>query len=99
MSRNKRQLLATKKQMLIKRIEQQRSDLTASSKDWLQTTERYDRTWKFFITFRPLFIAATGILSIYSLKKPQKLLRLGKKALTIWSLARTVQSTLNASKK
>lgn len=49
MSRNKRQLLATKKQMLIKRIEQQRSDLAASSKDWLQTTERYDRTWKFLL--------------------------------------------------
>lgn len=99
MSRNKRQLLAAKKQLLIKRIERQRGDLAASSEDWLRATAPYDRTWKTLVTFRPLFIAATGLLSIYSLKKPQRILQLSKKTLTIWSIARTVQSAIRANKK
>ncbi len=99
MTRNKRQLLAAKKQRLLNRIEQQRSDLAASSEDWLRVTAPYDRTWKTFVTFRPLFIAATGLLSIYSLKKTKRILQLGKKAFTMWGIARTIQSTINAGKK
>lgn len=99
MSKNKRQPLAAKKQLLVNKIERQRRDLANTSEDWLQVTAPYDRAWKTFITFRPLFIAATGLLSIYSLKKPKRILQLGKKAFTMWGIARTIQSTINTRKK
>ena len=99
MSKNKQQLLAARKQRLVRRIERQRQELTEASSDWLHTTAPYDRAWQTIITFRPLVIAATGLLSVYSLRKPQKILQLGQKAITIWGLVRSIQSAIQTSKK
>ena len=73
MNKNKQQLLVAKKQRLIRRIERQRQELAETSSDWLHTTAPYDRAWQTIMTFRPLVIAATGLLSVYSLRKPQKI--------------------------
>ncbi|MGF7483210.1 YqjK-like family protein [Providencia sp. SP181] len=99
MNKNKQQLLVAKKQRLIRRIERQRQELAETSSDWLHTTAPYDRAWQTLMTFRPLVIAATGLLSVYSLRKPQKILLLGRKAITIWGLVRSIQSAIQTSKK
>ena len=99
MSKNKSQLLTQKKQRLIKEIEQQRRDLSVTSHDWLQATAPYDRAWQTIITFKPIFIAATGLLSLYTLKRPKQFFSLGKKAIATWSLVRTLQGAIKASNK
>lgn len=99
MNKNKRQLLTIKKQRLIKEIEQQRIELSTASNDWLQATEPYDRTWKVIVTFRPIFMAAAGLLSIYTIKRPKRIFSLGKKALATWSVIRTVRGAVNSNHK
>ncbi|WP_272687175.1 YqjK-like family protein [Providencia sp. PROV149] len=99
MNKNKRQSVAEKKQRLIKQIEQQRHQLSMASKEWLEVTEPYDRSWQIFVSFRPIFIAAAGLISIYTLKQPKRIFSLGKKALTTWGLVRSIQNAVNTSKK
>lgn len=99
MKKNKQQLLAARKQRLVRKVQRQRQELAETSTDWLQTTAPYDRAWQTIMAFRPLVIAATGLLSIYSLRKPQKVILLGRKALTIWGLARSIQSVIKTNKK
>ncbi|MGJ3354157.1 YqjK-like family protein [Providencia sp. Je.9.19] len=99
MSKSKNQLLAQRKQRLVKEIEQQRLDLAISSRDWLQATAPYDRAWQTMVTFKPIFIAVTGLISIYTLKRPKQFFSLGKKAIATWSLVRTVQGAIKASNK
>lgn len=99
MSKNKRQSLAEKKQQLVKRIEQQRTDLTSASRDWLQATETYDRSWQVFVAFKPIFIAAAGLFSVYILRRPKRILSLGEKVLTTWGIMRSFQGAVKTSKK
>lgn len=99
MKPNKQQLLTARKQRLIKKIERQRQALAETSTDWLNTTAPYDRAWQTVMAFRPFVIAATGLLSIYSLRKPRKILLLGQKAITIWGVVRSIQSAIQPSKK
>ncbi|MEX6312897.1 YqjK-like family protein [Providencia manganoxydans] len=66
-------MASRKKQHLIDKIDQQRAALSAASDDWLQVTEPYDRTWKVIVTFRPIFMAAAGLLSIYTIKRPKRI--------------------------
>lgn len=99
MSRNKRQSLTEQKQFLIKQIEQQRLALSGATEDWLQATAPYDRSWQILVSFRPMLIAAVGLISVYTLKKPTRIFSLGKKALTTWSLVRSIQAAINSSKK
>ena len=94
MSKSRQQVLAQRKQQLIQKIEQQRIDLSVSSRDWLHATAPYDRAWQTVIALKPLFIAATGLISIYTIKHPRRIFSLGKKAVAAWSLARTLQSVL-----
>lgn len=99
MNKSKRQLLTEKKQRLIHKIEQQRAELSIASDDWLQVTEPYDRTWKVIVTFRPVFMAVAGLLSIYTIKRPKRIFSLGKKALATWSVIRTVRGAVNSNHK
>ncbi|EKT58136.1 YqjK-like family protein [Providencia burhodogranariea] len=99
MSKNKRQSLAEKKQQLVTQIEQQRADLTTTSRDWLQVTEPYDRSWQVFVSFKPIFIAAAGLVSVYILRRPKRILSLGEKALTTWGIIRSFQGAVKTSKK
>ncbi|MBP6122506.1 MULTISPECIES: YqjK-like family protein [Providencia] len=94
MSKSKHQLLIARKQRLVSQIEQQRIDLSAASRDWLQATSTFDKAWQTVVTFKPIFIAATGLISIYTLKSPKRIFSLGKKALATWSLVRTLQSAV-----
>ncbi|MDV5226547.1 YqjK-like family protein [Providencia rettgeri] len=99
MNKSKRQLLVEKKQRLIDKIDQQRAALSAASDDWLQVTEPYDRTWKVIVTFRPIFMAAAGLLSIYTIKRPKRIFSLGKKALATWGVIRTIRGAVNSNQK
>ncbi|EFB72528.1 hypothetical protein GKR50_02330 [Providencia rustigianii] len=96
MSKSKRQLLAEKKLRLVADIEQQRAELSANKQDWLQATAPYDRAWQTLMTFRPIFIAATGLISIISLRHPNRFISLSKKAIATWGLIRTLKSSLNS---
>ncbi len=99
MNKSKRQLLVEKKQHLINRIEQQRHELSNVSHDWLKVTEPYDRSWQFIISLKPYFVAATGLISLYTLRRPKNVLSLGKKAITAWGIARSIRQTMKLNKK
>lgn len=99
MSKSRQQLLAQRKQQLIRKIEQQRIDLSVSSRDWLHATAPYDRAWQTVIALKPLFIAATGLISIYTIKRPRRIFSLGRKAIATWSLVRTLQNVLGKHAK
>ncbi|WP_230083373.1 YqjK-like family protein [Providencia sp. wls1950] len=49
------------------------------------------------MTFRPIVIAATGLISIFTLKHPNRFISLSKKAIATWGLIRTLRSSLNSS--
>ena len=97
MSKSKRQLLAERKQRLVADIKQQRIMLSASKEEWLQATAPYDRAWQTIMTFRPIVIAATGLISILTLKHPNRFISLSKKAIAAWGLVRTLRNSLNSA--
>ncbi|EKT60015.1 YqjK-like family protein [Providencia sneebia] len=98
MNGNKRQSLIDRKQFLINKIEQQRHELANASNDWLKVTEPYDRSWQFIVSLKPFFVAATGLISLYTLRHPKSVFSLGKKAFSAWGIARSIQRTIKTNK-
>ncbi|KLN97725.1 YqjK-like family protein [Moellerella wisconsensis] len=92
---NKQKILAEKKRQLLQQIEQQRTSLSDTTQHWLKITEPYDRTWQTLISFRPILIAGASLLSLYSLRRPKKLLSWGKRALGAWGIVRTVRNSVS----
>ncbi|NIF21383.1 MULTISPECIES: YqjK-like family protein [Pantoea] len=76
-------------------IQQQRLDLSAARRDWLQHTAHYDRGWHTFINLRRYLAIGSGVLAIWSVRSPSLMLRWAKRGFGVWSTWRMIKSTLN----
>jgi len=85
-----------RKARLLSEIQQQRLDLTAGRRDWLEATSPYDRGWNTLLSLRSWALIGSSALAVWSVRHPNMLVRWGKRGLGIWSLWRLVKTTLNS---
>ncbi len=83
-----------RKAILLSRIQQQRLDLTASRRDWLETTGAYDRGWNTFLSLRSWLLVGSSLLAVRTVRHPNMMLRWAKRGFAAWSTWRLVQTTL-----
>nr|WP_318384290.1 YqjK-like family protein [uncultured Enterobacter sp.] len=83
-----------RKAILLSHIQQQRLDLTASRRDWLETTGAYDRGWNTLLSLRSWALVGSSVMAISTIRHPNMLLRWAKRSFGVWSAWRLIQSTL-----
>jgi len=84
-----------RKAELLGQIQQQRIDLSRTTQDWLTVTAPYDRGWQTLVQLRRYLVVAGGVLAVWNLRRPGRLLNLTKRGLNIWSTWRVIRSGLS----
>ncbi|AJZ87966.1 YqjK-like family protein [Cedecea neteri] len=84
-----------RKAYLLSQVQQQRLDLSAAKRDWLQVTSPYDRGWNTLVSLRSYAMIASSVLAIWTVKHPGKLMRWAKRGFGAWSTWRLIRNTLN----
>lgn len=84
-----------RKALLLSQIQQQRLDLTATRRDWLETTGVYDRGWNTLLSLRSWALVGSSVMAVWSVRHPSLLVRWAKRGLGLWSVWRLVRSTLD----
>ncbi|WP_052283709.1 YqjK-like family protein [Kluyvera genomosp. 1] len=83
-----------RKAVLLREIQQQRLDLIASRRDWLEATDVYDRGWGKLVSLRSWAIVASSAMAVVSLRHPRFLVRWARRGLGIWSTWRMAKNLL-----
>lgn len=83
-----------RKALLLSQIQQQRLDLTAARRDWVDATDVYDRGWNTFLSLRSWALVGSSFMAVWSVRHPSMLMRWAKRGLGLWSVWRLVKSTL-----
>ncbi|MEX3018119.1 YqjK-like family protein [Kluyvera sp. STS39-E] len=89
-----RQSREERKALLLRQIQQQRLDLLASRRDWLEATEVYDRGWSKLVSLRSWVMVASSAAALVSLRHPRFLVRWARRGLGIWSTWRMARNLL-----
>ena len=84
-----------RKALLLSQIQQQRLDLTAARRDWVDATGVYDRGWNTFLSLRSWALVGSSFMAVWSVRHPSRLMRWAKRGLGLWSVWRLVKSTLD----
>ena len=84
-----------RKALLLSQIQQQRLDLTAARRDWVDATGVYDRGWNTFLSLRSWALVGSSFMAVWSVRHPSMLMRWAKRVLGLWSVWRLVKSTLD----
>ncbi|OQP31879.1 MULTISPECIES: YqjK-like family protein [Pantoea] len=79
---------------LLSEVQQQRLDLSAGRRDFLQSTAQYDRGWLTFLSMRRYLAIGSSALAIWSVRSPNKIMRLLKRGFGVWSTWRMLKSAL-----
>ena len=82
---------------LLRQIQQQRLDLSASRRDWLDATQPYDRGWSKLVSLRSWFMVASSAMAVVSLRHPRFLVRWARRGVGIWSTWRMVRNIARKS--
>ena len=90
-SRSERQ---REKAFLLSQIQQQRIDLSAGSRDWLEATHAYDRGWNTFLSLRSWALVGSSVMAIWTVRHPNMLIRWARRGFGAWSAWRLVKATL-----
>lgn len=89
-----RQQREQRKAQLLSQIQQQRLDLAASRRDWLDATGAYDRGWSTLQSLRSWALVGSSVVALWSVRHPSTLMRWTKRGLSAWSVWRLVKNTL-----
>ena len=89
-----RQAREERKAFLLREIQQQRLDLIATRRDWLDATAVYDRGWSKLVSLRSWAIVASSAMAVVSLRPPRFLVRWARRGLGIWSTWRMAKNLL-----
>jgi hypothetical protein len=81
---------------LLRLIQQQRLDLSASHRHWIEATAPIDRGWNTFLNLRSWAMVGSGIVAIWSVRHPRFLMRWAKRSLGIWSTWRMARNLLRS---
>ena len=87
-----------RKAHLLSAIQQQRLDLTAGRRDWLEATGAYDRGWNTLLSLRSWALVGSSAMAIWSVRHPNMLVRWAKRGFGAWSMWRLVKTTLNTQR-
>lgn len=79
---------------LLKEVQQQRLDLSAGRKAWLEHTERYDHGWLALLSAKRYLMLGSGVMAIWSARNPRKLGLLARRGLGLWSTWRVLRNYL-----
>lgn len=88
-----------RKAFLLSQIQQQRLDLTASRRDWLESTGVYDRGWNLLLSLRAWALVGSSVMAVWSVRHPRFLVRWARRSFGLWSAWRLVKSTLKAQQQ
>ncbi|UYU32418.1 YqjK-like family protein [Siccibacter colletis] len=88
-----------RKAWLLSNIQQQRLDLSASRRDWLDATGAYDRGWNTLLSLRSWAVVGSSVMALWSVRHPNFLLRWAKRGFGAWSAWRLVQTTLRQQQR
>ncbi len=83
-----------RKALLLSRIQQQRLDLSAGKRDWLEATGAWDRGWYTLVSLRSYALVASSVMAIWSVRHPSFLLRWAKRGFGAWSAFRLLRNTV-----
>lgn len=79
---------------LLSQVQQQRLDLSMGRRDFLQSTAQYDRGWLTFLSMRRYLAIGSSALAIWSVRSPNKFMRLLKRGFGVWSTWRMLKAAL-----
>lgn len=91
---SQRQEREERKAILLRQIQQQRLDLSASRRDWLEATQTYDRGWSRLVSLRSWVLVASSAMAVVSLRHPRFLVRWARRGFGIWSTWRMARNLL-----
>lgn len=83
-----------RKALLLSQIQQQRLDLTATRRDWLEVTAAYDRGWNTLLNLRSWILVGSSIIAVRTIRHPNMLVRWAKRGFSVWSARRLVKATI-----
>lgn len=89
-----RQEREQRKAFLLRQIQQQRLDLSAGRRDWLDVTQVYDRGWSRLVSLRSWVMVASSAMAVVSLRHPRFLARWARRGIGVWSTWRMAKSLL-----
>ncbi len=89
-----RQEREQRKAFLLRQIQQQRLDLSAGRRDWLDVTQVYDRGWSRLVSLRSWVMVASSAMAVVSLRHPHFLVRWARRGIGVWSTWRMAKSLL-----
>jgi len=87
-----------RKAYLLSQIQQQRLDLSASRRDWIEATRPLDRGWNTFLNVRAWAMVGTSIMAIWGVRHPSTLIRWTRRSFGVWSAWRLMKATLRQQK-
>ncbi|KAB8311866.1 hypothetical protein EH228_09110 [Erwinia endophytica] len=79
---------------LLRQIQQQRLDLSAEKKLWLESTARYDHGWQKLVGLRRYMAVGSGLMAIWSIRHPRFITRWARRGFSAWSTWRMVRNYL-----
>ena len=83
-----------RKAYLLSQIQQQRLDLSASRRDWIDATRRFDRGWNTFLSLRSWALVGSSVMAIWTVRHPNMLIRWARRGFGAWRAWRLVKATL-----
>ncbi|HDR2787317.1 TPA: YqjK-like family protein [Enterobacter asburiae] len=86
--------LRQRKAFLLSQIQQQRLDLAASRRDWVDAARPLDRSWNTFLNLRSWVLVGSSVMAIWGVRHPSKLIRWTRRGFGVWSAWRLVKATL-----
>ena len=79
-----------RKAYLLSQIQQQRLDLSAGRRDWIEATRPFDRGWNTFLSLRSWALVGSSVMAIWTVRHPNMLIRLASGESNVAAAAVTV---------
>ncbi|MEE3662285.1 YqjK-like family protein [Brenneria sp. g21c3] len=80
--------------LLLRKIQQQRLDLSANKQYLLKSTAPIDRYWSNLMQWRKYWVVGTGLIAVYGIRHPSRLILWGRRAIGLWGTFRFLRKTL-----
>jgi len=85
---------AIEKVRLLRKIENQRAELSQASADWLDATAKIDRGWVKIVDMRKYLVVGSSLLAVYGIRHPSAVVRWSRRAFGIWGTVRLFRKTM-----
>ncbi|WP_368540766.1 YqjK-like family protein [Enterobacter soli] len=86
--------LIKRKARLLSQIQQERLDLSACRRDWVESTRSFDRGWNTFLSLRSWALVGSSVMAVWGVRHPSKLVRWARRGFGAWSAWRLFKATL-----